>query len=81
MEVTQISSEDDLLELPSPKTHVFSKKTLHDDEQPVKPQRIKCFFIDTASEQEEKCRNKLGGKSRYILLRPVLQNEEGIFPL
>jgi hypothetical protein len=32
MEITQISSEDDLPDLPSPKIHLFSKKTLQNDE-------------------------------------------------
>jgi hypothetical protein len=44
MEIPQISSEDDLSEPPSPKIHVFSKKTLHDDEQPVKTMKNKVFF-------------------------------------
>ncbi len=48
--ITQISSEDDPFELPSPKIHVFSKKTLHDNEQPIKSTKNKVFFIDTASE-------------------------------
>ena len=80
MAITQISSKDDLSGFPSPKIHVFSKNTLY-FEQPVKNPKDTVFFIDTASEQEGKCRNKLDRKSRYILLRPVLQNEEGIFPL
>jgi hypothetical protein len=37
-------SEDDLSELPSPKIHVFSKKTLHDGEQPVKTTKDKMLF-------------------------------------
>jgi len=35
MAITQISSKDDLSGFPSPKIHVFSKKTLY-FEQPVK---------------------------------------------
>jgi len=80
MAITQISSKDDLSGFPSPNIHVFSKKTLY-FEQPVKTPKDAVFFIATASEQEGKCRNNIGRKSRYILLPPVLQNEEGIFPL
>jgi len=43
-EITQISSEDDLSELPSPKIHVISKKTLYDDEQPIKTTKNKVVF-------------------------------------
>jgi len=44
MAITQISSKDDLSGLPSPKTHAFSKKTFHDDEQPNKTTKKKVFF-------------------------------------
>jgi len=44
MDITQGSSEDDLSELPSPKLDAFSKKTLYDDELPVKTRKHKVFF-------------------------------------
>jgi hypothetical protein len=51
MEITEISSEDDLPELPSPKIHLFfPRKPSRTMSSLLQPQRIKHFFIDTASE-------------------------------
>jgi hypothetical protein len=44
MAITQISSKDDLSGFPSPKIHVFSKKTLY-FEQPVKNPKDTVFSL------------------------------------